>query len=703
MITARDLVDTDRNDQSGAIVSDNHRALRTLVAAAVFLPIAVLVVLAVQTWSATWRDAERELARNADALAEYSLRVLEANRLAADRVNDLLRGLSDNDIRQLEQDLHHQLRNLILDLPLVQTVAVLDRTGHPLLTANVYPVPRELDFNDREWVRDLRLPGASRTHISKVHIGRLDGFLFFGVSRRRSLSGNVPPADGFDGVINISVEPNRVSAGFAELTDEPGDMVSLVRADGEILARRPGFTAPLPPLQTQGGFPAAVASAQERGIYRVTVSDGIERLFGYRKVSGYPVYAIIARQTGAIASRWQQAVAAQFAFGIPATVLLAMFAVIALRRAKIASEAQSALTAETARRAAAEAAQAAEARFRAVFESSVIGMALLDIANGEIIDVNDCLLAMTARTRQDAESGHWQVRNVMAPEFLPRLAEALAQAGEQGAFSPFESEFVRGDGTRLPVRLSSAALPGQSGRLVLLVQDISEQREAEARRDLMMREVEHRAKNTLAVVQSALRLGADSSSDARSLAVSIEGRVAALARAQSLLSEGRWLGADLRALAASALAALAGPSQPGESPRVILDGPPVTLPASAAQSVSMVLHELATNAVKYGSLSTQAGHVTLTWRINENSGYLHLTWVEQGGPPLTAPVTRRGFGSRLIDATIQHQLGGSVTRRWELAGLICEIAVALDRTVSSGAPIRSAEAKTIPSAAALGG
>jgi len=187
--------------------------LRLLLIVAVLVPIGFIAAQAVLSWKHVWSEAEKELSRTADAAAEYSLRLLETHRLALARVNDLLRGLSDDEMRRREGELHAQLRRLLPELPLVQTLAVNDRAGGVLLTANVYPVPRDVNVNDREWMRDLRTAEAPAIHVSRIYVGRLDRYLFFAVSRRRTETGNAVP--GFDGVINISVEPNAFASGFA--------------------------------------------------------------------------------------------------------------------------------------------------------------------------------------------------------------------------------------------------------------------------------------------------------------------------------------------------------------------------------------------------------------------------------------------------------------------------------------------------------
>jgi PAS domain S-box-containing protein len=191
--------------------------------------------------------------------------------------------------------------------------------------------------------------------------------------------------------------------------------------------------------------------------------------------------------------------------------------------------------------------------FRSVFESRAIGMTVFDATTGETLIANDRLLEMTGATRAAFELGQWDWRKVTPPEHLQLDERAIAEARARGWWDPYEKDYLRPDGSRLPVRISSAPLPGEPGRVVVLVQDISEQREAERRRDLLAREVDHRAKNMLAVVQAALRL--TPKEDVGSYAREVEGRVGALARAHGLLADGRWTGAALHALITGELAA----------------------------------------------------------------------------------------------------------------------------------------------------
>ena len=220
-----------------------------------------------------------------------------------------------------------------------------------------------------------------------------------------------------------------------------------------------------------------------------------------------------------------------------------------------------------------------------------------------------------------------------------------------------------------------------TGRIVRALgasQDITERKAAEERQALLTRELDHRAKNVLAAVQAALRLTPRTS--AAEYAQAVEGRVAALARAHTLLAEAHWTGAGLRDLATAELAVFLGDG----SGRAVLEGPAVTLSPTAVQAVSMALHELATNATKHGALSVPEGRLHLSWSLTERPGLLLLRWVERGGPRLGGPPARCGFGTRVLRATVQDQLGGQVEQRWPPEGMECDLAVPLERIGAAG-------------------
>lgn len=222
-----------------------------------------------------------------------------------------------------------------------------------------------------------------------------------------------------------------------------------------------------------------------------------------------------------------------------------------------------------------------------------------------------------------------------------------------------------------------------------VVEDADPRRRAEEQRLLLAREVNHRAKNVLAVIQGLLRVSR--TGDAETFAATVDARVAALARAHALLADADWSGADLRTVARHELTPYLG------DPGARIEGEPLRLAASAVQPIAMVLHELATNAVRHGSLSA-GGRVLLRWRIEGDA--LLLVWTERDGPVLAAPPERRGFGSQLIDASVGTTLCGWIEREWLPSGLVCTIALPAFAALADALPTDEQEADDVAAAPA---
>jgi len=212
--------------------------------------------------------------------------------------------------------------------------------------------------------------------------------------------------------------------------------------------------------------------------------------------------------------------------------------------------------------------------------------------------------------------------------------------------------------------------------VVRMAADQTEQRETEVRLRLLMREVDHRAKNALAVVQSVLQLSR--SDDPQTYMDAVEGRIGAIARAHTLLAETGWSGADLHRLIEDGLAAFTGQG------RVEISGVPAAIRPESAQAVSMVLHELMTNAAKYGSLSVSEGRIHVTWESVARDGSLRLIWIEDGGPRLSGPPACPGFGCLMLHSLIESQLSGDLIFDWRPQGLRCSLRLPADVWIASG-------------------
>jgi len=204
--------------------------------------------------------------------------------------------------------------------------------------------------------------------------------------------------------------------------------------------------------------------------------------------------------------------------------------------------------------------------------------------------------------------------------------------------------------------------------------DVTERKEAEERQDLLAREVDHRARNALAVIQSIIRLTRAKNVD--DYVEALEGRIKALACAHTLLSDSRWHGADLATLVAEELA----PFRTGN--RTTFKGPDISLQPATAQALALALHELATNAAKHGALSSPTGRITLDWKLQGDALTLH--WVENGGPRIAQP-SSRSFGLKVIIGSIEQQLGGKASFDWDTKGLRCKFSIPCSELTKSRA------------------
>ena len=236
---------------------------------------------------------------------------------------------------------------------------------------------------------------------------------------------------------------------------------------------------------------------------------------------------------------------------------------------------------------------------------------------------------------------------------------------------------LRKDGSMVEVVICLAPLRTRDGNIAAyaaITHDITERKAQEKTRQLLLDELNHRVKNTLAMVQSIARLTLRQTKSPEDFAESFTGRIQALAGAHDVLTASSWHGADLDSLVRDQL--ILGDSKNG---RVSYRGPSIKLDPQTAVGLSLVLHELGTNASKYGALSAANGHVDLSWETAESGKMLTLQWQELGGPRVSEP-TRRGFGTFIIEQSLRG-LDGEADMRFDPSGLICGMQL----------PIRSAK------------
>ncbi len=259
------------------------------------------------------------------------------------------------------------------------------------------------------------------------------------------------------------------------------------------------------------------------------------------------------------------------------------------------------------------------------------------------------------------------VRSLVHHDDWQHLLRMVKRMSKNARTQHAEFRVFRPDGEMRWCTGTAAASLDRAGRVVRIsgvTVDITDRKEAEERQSLLAREVDHRARNALAVIQSIIRLTRANSVE--DYIAAIEGRIKALARAHTLLSDSRWNGADLTTLVGEELA----PYRTGD--KIVMQGADISLQPSTAQGLALALHELATNAAKHGALSSERGRVTLTWELLPQA--LVLNWVESGGPEIEPP-SAKSFGLRVIRASIEQQLDGETTFAWDSKGLRCSFSI----------------------------
>jgi PAS domain S-box-containing protein len=273
----------------------------------------------------------------------------------------------------------------------------------------------------------------------------------------------------------------------------------------------------------------------------------------------------------------------------------------------------------------------------------------------------------------------WRLYNADGSRLPHRECPMAIALKENRPVRGLEAIAERPDGTRrwfapypTPLRNSAGKMVGAINMLV----DITERKEADRQQKLLLDELNHRVKNTLATVQSIMAQTARNASDVQEFRKAVEGRVLALSRAHNQLSQSRWTDTDLRELLHSSLDAYLNKGN------VRLAGDPIRVSPRIALMISMAIHELATNAAKYGALSAPAGRIDLSWGLKSNGAgpRFMLSWVEQNGPPVTKP-RRVGFGTQLLQRGIQTELQGDTSIEFAPSGVRCSIEVPLANVV----------------------
>jgi PAS domain S-box-containing protein len=315
--------------------------------------------------------------------------------------------------------------------------------------------------------------------------------------------------------------------------------------------------------------------------------------------------------------------------------------------------------------------RASELRFRLAVEAAPSGMVMTN-AEGQITLSNAHLERLLGYSRDELIG---QPVETLVPARIrdrhPAFREGYGKHATARPMGDGRDLFARRkDGSEIPVEIGLSPIETPDGVAVLsAIVDISRRKRAESERELLVAELNHRVKNTLAVVQAVAHQTFKTGETSPRSLKAFEGRLIALGLAHNLLTQANWESTGLRQIANYKMTMTASGVSSG---RVQLDGPDVLLAPKEALAMALALHELFTNAIKYGALSNDTGRVSLM-------SLLEISWSESGRP-LVVPPKRRGFGSLLLERTLAQDLGGEVALRFDSAGLSCRIVAKLFRS-----------------------
>ena len=317
-----------------------------------------------------------------------------------------------------------------------------------------------------------------------------------------------------------------------------------------------------------------------------------------------------------------------------------------------------------------------EARLRLSVDAGRMAIWEVDIANDRLTVTPE--LNRLLGFPEDAHPTIDEVRARYAPGERERLRKAFMQSVEAGErYGEIELRYLWPDGSTRWLMMRAEIVPGPDGvpsRVLGVLMDITERKRGEERQHLLLHEIAHRVKNTLATVLALATLTARTTTDVASYRDKLIDRVQGMARTHDILTANHWEGADLRDVIANEVSLYDDESHC----RVGLSGPLVDLSPRAAVAVGMMMHELTTNAAKYGAFSTNAGTLDVTWSLTEVDAVprLDLAWTERGGPKVARP-SAPGFGSTLIQRGLARELEATVSFDYAPEGLVFTLSMPL--------------------------
>lgn len=630
-------------------------SFRLLLAGAVLIPLSVLTLVTVQGWRGALEQAERDVSQKVDILHEHAAKLFETQQLVLWHTDALIRGLDWDEITGSEA-LHRELAKSAAALKQVDSIWLSDAEGNTRAGSFAFPLP-SVNVADRDYFVALRA-GHPGPYVSRTYPGRLTGRHQFNIARPILSAGETQE---FDGVITVSASPVYLEEFYSRVSEVPGFSVALIRSDGEVLVRHPGTGSAPPTLDRSNPLIQAITSGADRGLHwAMSHINGVEKIYGWRHVDNFPVHVAYAIPKSSALAGWRQELMRNLAITAAATLALSGLVLGASKRRRLEV-------------------RILEDRFHAVQELSLDGVALLSAlrrADGGIIDFS------------------WDYANPAALRLLGATEEELiglrltdrlpGTAGGGGLVDLFAGVVETGDPLDRELTFAHDGIPGWfrcsavkfGDGVAVQCGDVTDRRAVQeglqvalaerdrllAQKELLIKEVNHRVKNSLQLVSGMLNLDAQAAGDpaVRRRMQGAVGRVRAIATVHERL----YRSDDVEHVEVAAfLGELCGhlSEQLGLSDgRLTVDADDTRVLTDRAPPLALLTNELVTNALKHGRAAGGDIQVAVTFRRTDGQFRLDVRDYGPGLPPGFDPLRAKGLGMRIAQG-LAGQLGGHLS------------------------------------------